>query len=60
MTATGGGRGVAAGPPEAVLAPALPTTVHGVAAEVIPHPTTGTPTVVHLPGPPVEHDLSVM
>ncbi|GGT91104.1 MULTISPECIES: ABC transporter ATP-binding protein [Streptomyces] len=54
------GRVVAEGPPGEVLTPALLAAVYGVAAEVIPHPTTGTPTVLYLPGPPVEHDLSAM
>ncbi|MFF9015222.1 ABC transporter ATP-binding protein [Streptomyces sp. NPDC014870] len=58
------GRVVAEGPPTEVLTPALLATVYGVEAEVIPHPRTGTPTVVYVPvvdpGPPVEHEASAM
>ncbi|MFE5481963.1 ABC transporter ATP-binding protein [Streptomyces sp. NPDC056527] len=55
-----GGRVVARGTPAEVLTPELLSTVYGVEAEVVPHPRTGTPTVLYLPGPPVERDLSVM
>ncbi|MFJ6349163.1 ABC transporter ATP-binding protein [Streptomyces sp. NPDC092046] len=54
------GRVVAEGPPAEVLTPALLAAVYGVEAEVIPHPTTGTPLVVYLPRPPVGQNLSVM
>ncbi|MFD3945814.1 ABC transporter ATP-binding protein [Streptomyces sp. NPDC058579] len=54
------GRVVAEGPPAEVLTPALLADVYGVEAEVIPHPRTGTPTVVYVPGPPVEHEASAM
>lgn len=54
------GRVVAEGSPAEVLTRELLATVYGVEAEVVPHPRTGTPTVLYLPGPPVERDLSVM
>ncbi|MDT9689279.1 ABC transporter ATP-binding protein [Streptomyces sp. P9(2023)] len=54
------GRVIAEGAPAEVLTPALLRAVYGVEAEVIPHPRTGTPTVFYLPGPPVEHEPSVM
>ncbi|MEU9860405.1 ABC transporter ATP-binding protein [Streptomyces sp. NPDC047971] len=54
------GRIVAEGAPAEVLTPELLSAVYGVEAEVVPHPRTGTPTVLYLPGPPVERHSSVM
>ncbi|MCT4356045.1 ABC transporter ATP-binding protein [Streptomyces sp. Je 1-79] len=55
-----GGRIVAEGTPAEVLTPELLRAVYGVEAEVVPHPRTGTPTVLYLPGPPVEHEVSAI
>ena len=43
------GRIVTHGPPAEVLTPGLLAGVYGVDAEVVPHPVTGTPTVLYLP-----------
>ncbi|GEB59313.1 ABC transporter ATP-binding protein [Streptomyces gardneri] len=54
------GRVVTGGTPAEVLTPALLTAVYGVDAEVIPHPRTGSPTVVYLHSPVGGHKLSTM
>ncbi|MEU8521450.1 ABC transporter ATP-binding protein [Streptomyces sp. NBC_01216] len=58
------GRIVTHGAPEEILTPGLLAGVYGVDAEVVPHPVTGTPTVLYLPAgtprPPAEHEMSVM
>lgn len=46
------GRVVASGTPADVLTPDLLAEVYEVTAEVAPHPRTGAPTVVYLPGSP--------
>ncbi|MFD4376345.1 ABC transporter ATP-binding protein [Streptomyces sp. NPDC058486] len=43
------GRVVTGGTPEEVLTPELLAAVYGVEAEVVPHPRTGTPTVLYMP-----------
>ncbi|MFI6417679.1 ABC transporter ATP-binding protein [Streptomyces sp. NPDC050842] len=45
------GRVVTGGTPEEILTPALLAAVYGVDAEVIPHPRTGSPTVLYLHSP---------
>lgn len=54
------GRIVTGGTPAEVLTPALLDAVYGVDAEVIPHPRTGSPTVVYLHGPAGGQKLSSM
>ncbi|MFF2778261.1 ABC transporter ATP-binding protein [Streptomyces sp. NPDC058052] len=44
------GRVVTGGTPAEILTPELLAAVYGVEADVVPHPRTGTPTVLYLPG----------
>ncbi|MFJ3614416.1 ABC transporter ATP-binding protein [Streptomyces hydrogenans] len=52
------GRIVTGGTPAEVLTPELLAAVYGVEAEVVPHPRTGTPTVLYPPGPSVGQKTS--
>ncbi|MEU7069640.1 ABC transporter ATP-binding protein [Streptomyces narbonensis] len=54
------GRIVTGGTPAEVLTPELLAAVYGVDAEVIPHPRTGSPTVVYLHSPVGGQKLSTM
>ncbi|MER6097134.1 ABC transporter ATP-binding protein [Streptomyces sp. NPDC001728] len=54
------GRVVTGGTPAEVLTPALLEAVYGVDAEVIPHPRTGSPTVLYQHRPADGHKLSTM
>ncbi|WP_053645645.1 MULTISPECIES: ABC transporter ATP-binding protein [unclassified Streptomyces] len=54
------GRVVTGGTPAEVLTPALLDAVYGVDAEVVPHPRTGSPTVVYLHGPAGGQEASTM
>ncbi|MFD4321598.1 ABC transporter ATP-binding protein [Streptomyces sp. NPDC058548] len=54
------GRLVSGGTPAEVLTPALLEAVYGVDAEVIPHPRTGSPTVLFQHRPAVGQDSSIM
>ncbi|APE21854.1 MULTISPECIES: ABC transporter ATP-binding protein [Streptomyces] len=54
------GRLVTGGTPAEVLTPALLATVYGVDAEVIPHPRTGSPTVLYQHRPALGREPSTM
>ncbi|MFE3072242.1 ABC transporter ATP-binding protein [Streptomyces sp. NPDC059247] len=55
-----GGRVVTGGTPAEVLTPALLEAVYGVRAEVVPHPTSGVPTVLYQHRPAVGQESSTM